>query len=102
MHYDNASAPHGQTLADAATTKEVINIFGAFKVVTPVHARSLSKDDQILPSFMFHEAKALTPAEIIAATSAQAEQARLSTRTHSAQAPVTHHQAQSSSVWGWT
>jgi hypothetical protein len=36
---------------------------------------------------MFYKAKALTPVEIISAKSAQAEQARLSTRTHSAQAP---------------
>jgi hypothetical protein len=87
MHYGKASALHGQTLADAAITKEVISIFGAFKAVTPVNARTLTKDDQILPFFMFYKAKALTPAEIIAAKSAQAEQARLSTRTHSAQAP---------------
>jgi hypothetical protein len=64
-----------------------MNIFGAFKAVTRVQARTLTKEDQILSSFMFYKAKVLTPAEIIAAKSAQAEQARISTRTHSAQLP---------------
>jgi hypothetical protein len=84
MHYAKASTLHGQELADVATTKEVINIFGAFQAVTPVHANTLPKTAQILPSFMFYKSKALTPAEITALRSTQAERSRLSTRTHSA------------------
>jgi hypothetical protein len=65
MHFAKTASNYGHELATAAGTKEVINIFGPLKAVTPVHASTLSSEElrAVLPSFMFYKAKELNPAE---------------------------------------
>jgi hypothetical protein len=86
MHYAKASSLHGVAITDAAALKEVINIFGVFKAVRPVHADSLSAATLrvVLLFFMFCKAKTLTPAELAAALAAQASHDRMTCHTHDA------------------
>jgi hypothetical protein len=81
MHFAKAATDYGHDLATAAGNKEVINIFGSLKAVTPVHASTLSSEElrAVLPSFMFYKAKELNPAELAAAEAAQAHKDSIST-----------------------
>jgi hypothetical protein len=66
MHFAKAAFDYGHDLTTAAGTKEVMNIFGSLKAVTPVHTSTLSSEElrAVLPFYMFYKAKELKPIRI--------------------------------------